>query len=46
MVTVSWSITNFDISNALNFWIQPEIVYDKLSSVAEDILLAPASQTY
>jgi len=33
-------------SNTLDFWVQRENVYDKLSLVAEDILAAPASPAY
>ena len=41
--TVKWKSAT---SNTLDFWIQREHVYDKLSLVAEDILAAPASQAY
>jgi len=37
---------NFSHFNTLEFWIQREHVYDKLSLVAEDILAAPASKAY
>ena len=40
------SLTTSATSNTLDFWIQREHVYDKLSLVAEDILAAPASQAY
>ena len=40
------SLTTSATSNTLDFWIQREHVYDKLSLVAEDILTVPASQAY
>ena len=40
------SLTTSATSNTLDFWIQREHVYDKLSLVAEDILAAPAIQAY
>ena len=40
------SLTTSATSNTLDFWIQKEHVYDKLSLVAEYILAAPASQAY
>ena len=40
------SLTSSATSKTLDFWIQREHVYDKLSLVAEDILAAPASQAY
>jgi len=39
-------LTTSATSNTLDFWIQREHVYDKLSLVAEDILAALASQAY
>jgi len=43
---VNHSLTTSVTSNTLDFWIQREHVYDKLSVVAEDILAARASQAY
>jgi len=40
------SLWTAHLSDPLHFWAHRENIYDKLSSVAEDITSAPASQAY